>query len=209
MPEYIALAIDVGFNTGFTLLALLVFVYIMKPLGTVALAVHQITLQFFNLAYLPAMGFLITASIIVPRLLEHKQEYLLIPTVNRICKMSFGVIFVTSILLFIFSSTVSSFFSLADKIVAEQATKTLKLVCFAQLFSSIYMVLRGVLTACKDTRFILYEGWVSGYLVFLPLAYLFAVISGYDIYGGYVAFLLWCIIDCAALAFRFYLYKLN
>lgn len=204
LPEYIALAVDVGFNTGFTLLALLVFVYIMKPLGAVALAVHQITLQIFNLAYLPSMGFLITASIIVPRLLEPKQKYLLIPTVKRICKMSFGVIFVISILLFIFSSSISSFFSPADKIVAEQTAQTLKLVCFAQLFSSIYMVLRGVLTASKDTRFILYEGWVSGYVVFLPLAYLLAIMSGYDIYGGYVAFLVWCIIDCTALAFRFY-----
>lgn len=207
VPEYISLAVDVGLNTGFTLLALLVFVCLMKPLGATALAVHQITLQTFNFAYLPAIGFLITASIIVPRLLENHQEYLLLPTVNRICKMSFSGILVISILLFIFSSTVSNFFSPADELVAEQAAQTLKLICLSQLFSSIYMVLRGALTGCKDTRFIVYEGLVSSYLIFLPLAYLFAVKSGYGIYGGYVAFLLWCITDCVALAYRFYLPK--
>ncbi|CUH95071.1 putative membrane protein [Propionispora sp. 2/2-37] len=57
IPEYVSLAVDVGLNTGFTLLALLLFVYVIKPLGVTALAVHQITLQVFNLAYLPAMVF--------------------------------------------------------------------------------------------------------------------------------------------------------
>lgn len=203
VPEYISLAVDVGLNTGFTLLALLLFVWLMKPLGTAALAVHQITLQVFNFAYLPAIGFLITASIIVPQLLENRQQHLLLPTVIRICKMSFSVIFVISSLLFLFSATVSNFFSPADKLVAEQAAQTLKLICVGQLFSSIYMVLRGTLTGCKDTRFIVYEGWVSSYLVFLPLAYFLAIKSSYGIYGGYVAFLLWCITDCVALAYRF------
>ncbi len=204
LKEYIALAIDVGLNTGFTLLALLIFVWLIKPLGTAALAVHQITLQVFNFAYLPAIGFLITASIIVSQLVEHQRDSLM-PTVSRICKMSFSVIFVTSCLIFIFSSAISNLFSPADKLVAEQAAQTLKLICLGQLFSSIYMVLRGTLTACKDTRFIVYEGWVSSYLIFLPLAYLLAVKSGYGIYGGYVAFLLWCITDCVALSLRFYL----
>lgn len=207
VPEYISLAVDLGLNTGFTLLALLVFVCIIKPLGASALAVHQITLQVFNFAYLPALGFLITASIIIPQLLENHQECLLLPTVSRICKMSFSVILATSSLIFIFSAAVGSFFSPADPLVAKQAAQTVRLVCLGQLFSAIYMVMRGVLTGCKDTRFIVYEGWVSGYLVFLPLAYLFAVKSGYGIYGGYVAFLLWCITDCLALAGRFYFQK--
>jgi Na+-driven multidrug efflux pump len=200
----VSLGVDVGLNTGFTLLALLIFVWLIKPLGTAALAVHQITLQVFNFAYLPAIGFLITASIIVPQLGETERNSLL-PTVGRICKMSFGVILVTSSLIFIFSSTISNFFSPADRLVAEQAAQTLKLVCIGQLFSSIYMVLRGALTGCQDTRFIVYEGWVSGYLLFLPLAYLLAVKAGYGIYGGYTAFLLWCMADCSALVIRFFL----
>lgn len=202
--EYTYFAADIGLNAGCTLLAMLIFVGIIKPLGAGALAVHQITLQVFNFAYLPAVGFLITASIVVPQLLSNDQGYLLRPTVNRICKMSFGVIMVTSSLIFSFSGTVGAFFSPADKLVAQQTAQTIKLVCLGQLFSSVYMVLRGALTGCKDTRFIVYEGWVSGYLIFLPLSYFLAVKSGYGIYGGYVAFLLWCMADCLALGFRFY-----
>lgn len=201
--EYVKLAVDVGLNTGFTLLALLLFVCIIKPLGTAALAVHQITLQVFNFTYLPAVGFLITASIIVPRILETEPN-LLVSTVIRLCKMSFVTALVISGLLLMFSHTVGNFFSPADMLVAKQATATLQLVCAGQLFSSIYLVLRGTLTGCRDTRFIVYEGLVSGYLVFLPLAYWLALKLGYGIYGGYIAFLAWCIIDCAALAWRFY-----
>lgn len=201
--EYVKLAVDVGLNTGFTLLALLLFVCIIKPLGTAALAVHQITLQVFNFTYLPAVGFLITASIIVPRIIEEQPE-LLPPTVSRLCKLSFATAFIISGLLLLSSQAVSSFFSPADKLVAEQAAGTLKLVCAGQLFSSLYLVLRGVLTGCRDTRFIVCEGLASGYLVFLPLAYLLAIQSGWGIYGGYIAFLAWCITDCAALAWRFY-----
>jgi len=57
------------------------------------------------------------------------------------------------------------------------------------------MVMRGVLTACKDARFIVYEGLVSSYIIFLPLAYLFAIQLGYGVYGGYIAFLFWCFTD--------------
>ena len=203
-PEYISLAIDIGLNTGFTLLALLAFVYIIKQLGSLALAVHQITLQIFNFAYLPAMGFLITASIVVPGLVGQESEHLLKSTVNRICLISLGMICLTSGSLYLTAPVISRFFSPTDTVVAEQTTQTMTLVCFGQLFSSVYMVLRGALTGCRDTRFIIYEGLISSYIIFLPLAYWVAIRLGYGVYGGYIAFLLWCMTDCLALAVRFY-----
>lgn len=209
LRDFAVLAADIGLNTGFTLLAFLLFVFMVKSLGAGALAAHQITLQVFNIAYLPAVGFLITASIVVPQLSECRRKDLLIPTVMRICKMSFGVILVVSSLTFVFSGAIGGFFSPVDKPVAECAAQTIKLVCVGQLFSSVYMVLRGALTGCGDSRFIVYEGWVSGYLIFLPLAYLMAIKLGYGILGGYTAFVLWCMTDCAALAFRLFVQNLH
>ena len=207
--EYVSLAADVGLNTGFTLLALLFFVCLMNPLGATSLAVHQITLQVFNFSYFPAVGFLITASILVPQLRENCQESFVLSTVNQICAMSFGVVFVISSLIFAFSPMIGNLFSPTDALVAAQTAQTLKLVCLGQLFSSIYMVMRGALTGCGDTRFIVYEGLISSYLVFLPLAYFLAVQQDHGIYGGYVAFLLWCMTDCAALSYRFYFRRLS
>lgn len=204
VKEYTILAMHIGLNTGFTLLALVVFVYIMKFLGPAALAVHQISLQIFMFAYLPAMGFLVTASIIVPQLFSANQYEMVSKTVSRLCKISFFVICVISSLIYISATAISGFFSPADEMVAAQATQTLRLVCFSQLFSAVYMVLRGALTACKDSKFITYAGLVSGYMVFLPLAYLFAIKLQYGVYGGYMAFLVWPITDCLFLVVRFY-----
>lgn len=118
--------------------------------------------------------------------------------------MSFGAVFITSGLLYSMAPTVSSFFSPADQLVAKETVRTLKLVCIAQLFSSVYMVMRGALTGCNDMRFIVFEGLFSGYLLFLPLAYWLAVDYGLGVYGGYLAFLLWCAADCSLLVWRFH-----
>lgn len=201
--EYGVLAADIGLNTGSTLLALLIFVGIIKDLGPAALAVHQITLQIFNFSYLPSVGFLIAASIIVAPLSAGDATHLLKPTVFRIGRMSLGVTSLTCFCLYVSAPAVSRFFSPTDAVVAAQTVQTLKLVCCGQLFSAVYMVLRGTLTACRATRFILYEGLFSAYAVFLPLAWLLAIRLEYGVYGGYLAFLAWCATDCLILAWRF------
>lgn len=204
VKEYVTLSAEIGLNTGFTLLALLVFVGILKDAGTVALAVHQITLQVFTVVYLPAGGFLAVAAMLLPRLLGEGRGEFVTATVTRIGRLSFGVGLILSGGLFAGAPLVAGFFSPADPTVAAGVVKTLTLVCVAQLFSCWYMVLRGALTGCRDTRFIVCEGLVSGYMVFLPLAYFFAVHRGGGVFGGYEAFLLWCAVDCLVLAIRFY-----
>lgn len=207
LRQYVVFAAEIGLNTGGTLLALLFFVVIIRPLGAAALAVHQITLQVFNLAYLPGIGFLITASIIAPQLLGRGETEELLPAVKRISVMSFANILLVSGALFACALSVSSFFSSTDSVVAKEAAKTLRLVCIGQLFSSLYMVMRGALTGCGDTRFIACEGWISAYVVFLPAAYWLAIQLDYGVYGGYTAFVLWCAVDCLALSWRFYCRK--
>ena len=204
LRQYVLFAAEIGLNTGGTLLALLLFVVIIRPLGAAALAVHQITLQVFNLAYLPGIGFLITASIVAPQLIGRGDAAGLMPVVKRISLMSFASLFLVSSLLFSCSLAVSAFFSPADPAVAQEASATLRLVCVGQLFSSLYMVMRGALTGCGDTRFIACEGWVSAYAVFLPTAYWLTIRLDYGVFGGYMAFVLWCAVDCLALSWRFY-----
>ncbi len=58
------------------------------------------------------------------------------------------------------------------------------------------IILSGIIVA--------YEGFVPGYLIFLPVAYLLSVKISYGVYGGYIAFLLWTAVDCIAFAYRFF-----
>lgn len=201
---YLKLITEIGVYTGFMNLAIAIFVYIMGFFGAEELAVHQITFQVFLMSYLLAAGCMVSASIVVPKLLTEKQEELIIKSVYRICKVSICAISIMSILLYIFASRIAAFFSPNDKMVIMNAARTLRIISFAQLFTSIYMTLRGALTGCGDTRFIAYEGGISGYIIFLPAAYILAVKLNYKVYGGYIAFLLWCITDCTAYIIRFY-----
>ena len=204
IKEYLKLALQIGTNTGLVSLALVFFMGIIEALGATALAVHQITFQIFLFAYLPGMGFLITASILVPRLIGNKEYHLIQKTVTKVCKISFLTIFVTSSILYLAAPYISTFFSPADLFVAKESARTIRLVCLSQLSCSIYMVLRGALTGQKDTHFIVYEGLVTAYVIFLPLAYFMVIKSGYGVFGGYIAFLIWCISDSLALWVRFH-----
>jgi putative MATE family efflux protein len=198
------LMMEIGIYTGFMNLAMAIFVYMMGLFGSQELAIHQITFQIFLISYLLTMGFLVSASIVVPKLMAQKQESLMIKNVSRICKVSLFAICIMSFSLYIFAPEIAAFFSHGNKVVIVNVTKTIRIVSFAQLFTSVYMTLRGALTGCGDTRFIAYEGGISGYLIFLPLAYVLAVKLNYKVYGGYIAFLIWCITDCTAFALRFY-----
>jgi putative MATE family efflux protein len=204
IKEYLKLALHVGINTGLTNLALIFFMGIIGTLGTAQLAVHQITFQIFLFAYMPGMGFLITASILVPQLIGSKEYHLIQSTVTKICKISFLTILLTSGAIYLSASSISAFFSPQDLPVAQEAAKTIRLVCISQLSCAIYMVLRGALTGQKDTAFIVYEGLITAYVIFLPLAYLLAVKLGYGVFGGYIAFLIWCLSDSLSLFVRFY-----
>ena len=201
--EFVSLAANVGCNSGFTLAAFLIFVFMLRSLGDKALAVHQITLQVFNVAYMPAMGFLVAATIIIPRYNAAGRGEMVVKAARRISLMSFATIAVFCAAILISARTIGSFLSPADAAVAESAVHTIRLVCVGELFSSVYMVMRGVLIGCGDSRFILYEGLVSGYVIFLPLGYLLADIAGFGVYGGYCAFIVWCAVDCLALLVRF------
>jgi putative MATE family efflux protein len=201
--EYMRLSAHIGINTGSTLLALLLFVAVIKDLGSAAIAVHQISIQVFNAAYLPASGLLVTASIIVPGLAKRGHHRDIGPSVRKISHVSFAIVALICAVIFIGSRGIGIFFSPADSSVAQTASYTIRIVCAGGLFSSMYMVLRGALTGWGDAGFIAVEGVCSGYLLFLPLAYLLSHRYGYGIVGGYAAFLAWCIADFTALTVRF------
>lgn len=204
LKDYLKLSAEIGSNIGLVNLALVFFMVIIEVLGPAQLAIYQITHQIFLFAYMPGMGFLITASILAAELIGKKEHHLLIGTITKIGKISFLTILLTSGAIYLSAPYISAFFSPTDGYVTKEAVKTIRVVCIAQLFCSVYMVLRGALTGQRDTRFIVYEGLFTAYAVFLPLAYLLSIKSGYGVIGGYIAFLIWCLSDCLALFIRFY-----
>ena len=74
------------------------------------MAAHQVAFQVFLLCYLPAIGFLVSASVIIPRLLSKESEDLIIPTACKIIRLSLLFALVIGILIFVFSAQISNYF---------------------------------------------------------------------------------------------------
>lgn len=196
---YLKLLINIGFYTGFVNIALIVFVCFINRFGSSALAAHQVAFQVFLLCYLPAIGFLVSASVIIPRLLSRENEALIIPTAYRIIRLSILFSLVTGILIFVFSSQISTYF------IKDTSAKTLtiwliKCMSFIQLVTCWNMTLRGILTGLYETKFITKVGMFSGYVVFIPLMFI-ASCSG--VKACYIAFFIWCLCDALLFGYKF------
>jgi putative MATE family efflux protein len=83
------------------------------------------------------------------------------------------------------------------------AANSIYLICAMQLFNSIFLIIRGALIAAKDTLFILIAGSITAYLFFLPMSFFVGIKLGYGVFGGFLIFLIWTIIDTIVFTTRF------
>lgn len=207
LRELTRIGLEIGFYACIVVVALFLFILTFKALGPQALAAHQIVFQTFLIAYLAPMGFFIASSIIIGKLIGENDTKSVIPATIKIWATSLPLILGISILCSIFASTIATFFSPQDPVVAQTATNAIYLICIVLFFYSIFSVLKGTLTAAKDTRFILVAGIITSYFIFLPLSYFMGITLGYGIFGGYLAFLFWTILDCTILTIRCFVTK--
>jgi len=205
--EYFKIIIEIGIYITLIETAFIIFTYMFKQLGTATLAAHQITFNIYMVAYLPAMGFFAATSIIVGNLLGAKKGNLAIKATLKICYLCTILALGLNLLIFVFSPQLGHWLSPTNFVVAILTSKALKLASISCVFNTIYVVLRGALIGAKDTRFIIYEGIVTSFAIFLPLVYLLGITLGYGAVGGYLAFLIWGIVDAAVFAWRFFINK--
>ncbi len=200
--KYLKMCFEVGFYTGLMNLALFFFVGIINQLGPDALASHQVSFQIFLLSYLPGTGFMVAATILLPALQQKNKKQLLIQGVWRILKSSIILAAFVAAILEVSAPWIANFFLPGNPVAIGWTTHTLRIVGLIQLLSSIYLVLRGTLTALRDTRYIAVMGLITGYIIFLPMACLFTGFIKGGISGGYWAFLGWSLADVLFLGFR-------
>lgn len=204
---FIKVGSEIGLYSGVIIIALFIFVFLFIPLGSEAIAAHQIAFQAFLVTYLPPMGFFVAASIIIGKLLGEKEHHFIIPATIKIWASSLPIVAGVSLIAAFFAPQISRFFSPTNANVANMATDAIYLICITQLLCSIFTVLKGSLAAVKDTRFLLVAGSITSYFFFLPTAYLLGITFGYGVWGGYIALLLWTLLDDIIFAFRLFVQK--
>ena len=207
LKEFTKLGIEIGFYFGIVVVAMFLFSLMFFHLGEQTIAAHQIVLQIFMASYLASMGFFIATTIIIGKILGAKDFKHVLYAVKKLCKFALAITTIPALTILIFAKHIANFFSPQDPIVAAMIIKPLYAACAALMLSALFSVLRGALTATKDTKFIAIAGSITSYLVFLPISYLLGIKLGYGIFGGYIAFTLWFAADTTIYIWRFGIQK--
>jgi multidrug resistance protein, MATE family len=205
--EFLKMTVEVGFYSGFIRIAIFMFATIFSVLGSSALAAHQIAYQVFIATFMIPKGFSTATTILISNLLGAGKKKQIVPT---LIKINIVALIATSLfngIVWFYSTSIVTLFASQNITVITSASQAIKLVCASQIFFSLYMVFLGILTAYKDTRFLMYAEFVSEYVIFIPLTYVLAIKMNYGVQGGYVAFLAWAVVDAIFLITRFFTNK--
>lgn len=205
--DFLKMAMEVGFYSGFIRIAIFIFATIFSLLGSKVLAAHQIAYQIFIATFMIPKGFSTATTIVMSNLIGASKKDKIFPMLMKINLVALLTTCFLNGIIYFFASSISMMFSSENVTVVKSATEAIRLVCISQIFFSIYMVFLGTLTAYKDTRFLMYAEFVTEYCLFIPLTYLLAVKMNYGIQGGYLAFLVWAFVDAVFLVVRFFTNK--
>ena len=198
---------QIGIFSGILAAITATFGYISTTLGPNSFVIFQLTHQAYLTIYFLASGFLVAASIAVGKLIGAKEKQYVIPTVFKISCIYLTIIGTLSLFLIIFSPQLANLLSPTNLLIAKVTSVTFKLVACSLFLSTLYIVLLGALMGAKDTKFILITETITGFLFFIPLAYLFAKHLGLGMIGGYIAFFSWTALDSIIFSWRFYIQK--
>lgn len=201
--SFLKICFEIGFYSGLLVIALTLFVAIFASLGPSLFAAHQIVFQVFMATYLPLMGFFVATTILISKIIGEKREKDIKRAATEIWLYSLPLILIVLLFVFMFTPEIAHFFSPQDDKVAKLAINSIYLVCATQILSSIYLVVKGSLTAMKDTRFLLIAGTITSFFFFLPLTYLLVKKMNFGVFGGYTAFTLWTALDVSIFSLRF------
>lgn len=178
--------------------------FIVGRFGAAQLAANTIALSFMHVCFMPAVGINQGIAAIVGQWLGRKdipRAKLRVYTSIKIatCYMVFmGIVFA------LFGGILIKHVFNADDDVVWLGHKMLILAAFFQAFDAVNIVCMGALRGAGDTRWMMYMTFFMSYFVCLPLAWLFAVLLGFESFGAWIGATLFICILSGVLFRRFY-----
>ncbi|MGI6456639.1 MAG: MATE family efflux transporter [bacterium] len=154
--------------------------------GTTAVAAATVGFQIRMLAIMPALAFQVATSALVGQSIgagkiRRAEEYGL--TAIVFCSLLLAFL---SLIVFLFPRQMVSLFT-DDPEVLFLSILTLRAIAFEQFCNCVSIIASGALSGAGDTRPSMNYTLVSQWLLMLPLAYLLAEKTEYDITGAWIA----------------------
>ena len=159
---------------------------LVASIGTVALAANQIATTAEGLCYLPAYGISYASVALVgqsvgARSAENARAY-----GSLSAKVALVLCTGLAVLLFLFAPALASLFN-SDPQVVEQSALMLRIVCFAEPFFALSIVLSSNLRGAHDVRYPMVVGLICMWGVRIVLAPILVIYGKLGLAGVWIA----------------------
>ena len=127
------------------------FSSLIAKLGVIPLAAHTIAIQAEEAFYIPGYGFQTAASTLVGNAVGEKNEKKVKETTYLISGITFLLMFVAGMILFVFAQNLMGLFT-PDPQVIELGTKVLRIVSVSEPIYGVLVILEGTFNGMGDTK---------------------------------------------------------
>lgn len=166
----------------------MVYAMLALALGTDAFATQRITFNALTISFLPAFGFSIAATTLTGQALGAGRPDLAQRTSWMAVRMAAVWMSAMGVVFFALGDPLLRVFT-DDPAVLELGVPALQVIALASPVWALPMVLSGALRGAGDTRFPLLVTFVTGWLIRVPLGYLFGITLGLGLAGVYLGVL--------------------
>ncbi|MBI4557949.1 MAG: MATE family efflux transporter [Candidatus Hydrogenedentes bacterium] len=148
--------------------------YIVGYFGTASLAAHNVAISFMQVSFMPAVGLHHGIVPIVGQWIGRGDVPRAKARTYTALKLAIGYMFVMGLFFAVYGPPLIRFFFSNDVHVVRMGHILLILAAIFQAFDAINIVTSGALRGAGDTRWMAVITVAGAYLVFLPLAIMFA-----------------------------------
>jgi MATE family multidrug resistance protein len=188
MRELMRIGFPNGMNQFFDIAMWAIFTgFIIGGFGQVQLAAHNIALGFMQVCFMPAVAVNQAIAPIVGHWIGCGRAALAKQRTYTAIALSMAYMMVAGVVFAVFGrSLIERLFS-HDPELIRLGGKILILAAFFQAFDAINIVCMGALRGAGDTRWVFFSMMALGYLFFLPLSILFAIVLDGQVIGAWIA----------------------
>ncbi len=184
-------------------LSMFLFTMFVARLGTEALAANEIALNIMSFGFMPAFAFGATATILVGQEVGRGDPLKGRRYGTDTAILGCILLLVIGIVEFLFALPIAKLYS-NDREIYELVARLITISAFLQIFDGILNFYAGGLRGIGDTGFLMKTSFVCGFLVFVPLAYVFMFVFNWGSMGAWLSLYVFLMLFAGILTYRYY-----
>lgn len=202
VKQILKISLPVSFQNIFILVGFLSFIAITGLLGTLEQAASQTVISALFISFMPSFGFGIAAQTLVGNALGEGKNSLAKVYGNETAKLATYYALIVAFFFLFMPSYVILLFTTQQNII-ETAAPLLRIAGAAQIVYASGVVIAYSLQSAGKSFFVMSLDILINWIVFVPLAYLFAIPLNGGILGAWLAMPFYVILYTSAMLLKF------